>query len=304
MFFYTIAFIVLYVLTVISGLRYAEGATSGIMISFGKWFDNIFGLTGCRWINGSNQSPPYTNSIYYNCSKPIPFPIEVNSGNVVQPKQQNNQKTTAVAGIGIEVPKISNNRKPVNSQQYISQMLTGNPNGNPSDPTKYNKSKFKHGTPFYNRATDGKNSTGYYYTMDGGKNEVPIFDPLPTDATYYAPSSLRDGTYGQTNPSTGLPEQWKACTKGKIGGGGGIRMITSMAPVGVGDVGNVTFNILNSNENYNKWPIPNSTVNNSRNASTMNYIANTQYLDTEEVYYREFPVEKDASTLRLLHSKA
>lgn len=294
MFIYTWVFLFWYLITVISGLRSANGYTSGILSSYGRWFDEIFGVSGCAWIPGKNQRN-YERQIYYNCDEPIQFPLAGDNGNSVTPTGMNPKKTTVVAGVGTGKPSISNGGTPVSPVAYINWILTGNSKGNPVDASVYNKKIFKEGTPFYNRSTDGTSTTGYYYTTDAKGNEVPIFDPIAQySSTYDPPTALMDGTYGPNDPNTGVVSGWNAVVQPVTG----IYHVshptpsTTIPPAMVNEKGMVQYNSLQPTGGT-QWPVVDVSRANGNvgGISTMNYIANTQYLNTKNVYFKSFPVQ-------------
>ena len=298
---YQFFFLGWYIITVVTGLRYDNGK-SGILIDYGRWFDEIFGLNGCKWIPSKSQVAPYKMQIYYNCNKPLMNPLYNNQANTVTPGGINESQSTVVAGVGEHPPPIANGGKPVSSLQFINQMLTGSASGTPVDTSTYNKALFTKGTPYYNRETDGTDTTGYYYTLDGKKNEVPIFDPLPYNDNYNVPPALYDGTYGPNDNNT-IVTGWNASFQGTSG-----VLMTAVPPTGlyidpVSKMKKVTFvpsggsdgkgGRLNTTGSTT-WPIknvPTSQITNTGGLDTMDFLANTQYLNLNTIYFKEFPVQ-------------
>lgn len=293
MYAYTWIFLAWYIINVVSGLRAAGGNTSGILSAYGYWFDEIFGVSGCPWVPGGNQKN-YKRQIYYNCDKEIQMPLAGDSGNTIKPNGMSSvHNVTVVEGVGSRTPPISNGGKPVSSIEYVSQILTGNPKGNPTNASIYNKKIFKQGTPFYNRSTNGTSATGYYYTKDASGNEIPIFDPIPANPnSYEAPAELQNGTYGPNDPNTGLPVGWNAGISTNVGGFN--VPASSIPPTMVNGTGQVVYNTSVPNSSgTQQWPVQDvpKSMGNIGNLSTMNYIANTQFLDTNEIYFKSFPVQ-------------
>lgn len=297
---YVIFFFLWYLITVVSGIRYANGA-SGLFSIYGRIIDNAFGLLGPKEIPAGNQKPPYKNAIWYNCDKAIKNPLFSNQNNSIDPiPNTDSDSSTVVSGVG-PGSFISNKGQAVSSTQYVTQLLTGSNSGNPVDASKYNKKLFKKGTPYYNRSTNGTQDTGYYSWTDKNGNQVPIFDPIPTDNNYDNPYSLSTGQYGEVDPTSGLPYGWEAAVPVTIGGGF-KQSVTAVPPVLGNSNGLILFDQKSNNSAASQWPIPNvsESEGNVKNVNSMDFIANTQFLNTQNVSYNKFVLTPDPSDVKKL----
>lgn len=279
-------------LTVYSGVKYAEGYTEGPLSAYASVFDYLFGLDLTPLIPASNQSPPYLKPAN-ECSTPFPYPHGGDKNFSIN-KSITDGNGTAVQGCGgVTSKRLQRGSKLVPTIQYIAQRLTGTTTGNIASGA-YSRSVFKQGTPYYTTVNQdasqpAANTIGYYFTKDTNGKEVPLISPCINQYNF-------PGNLFAYNPNGRLPDDWNAVIT--TGAGQQTTCYSGISPYKPGTNQSTQWYYLNSNGHYDYNPktkgydyIKSQPFNNIQgfgNEASNEYFIQTSLQDSQ-VYYKEFP---------------
>ena len=262
-------------ITMWTGIRFADGNTSGPMSWYGSLFDRMFGLDTCRKVPSHNQNITKDQPPCYSCKGGASYAHADNSGfRVTYPIPPNVSDCVVIDGVGgYSSRNISGSGKPVDPVSYINKVITGSPTGS-IPKNDYDTKRFKFGTPYIDRQTSTTDA-GYYFSTDAKGQEVPII--LPYTGGSGIPASFGPASGFPTDGSTGLPIGWNAYVRDSRGDA--ITAITGQASASTQ---------LNPNSAYTFDSVTGFPV-----VPGVNYNNNAWYVsgplsNTQEIQYKKF----------------